>query len=125
MFTDLHVFDCPICNTRIKVSSSNFINDLPSNLYIDSLLSLVGIKETRSSRITPPSTPNAGVSSVDLFAAGARCSTCQSMCDNTDVTCCRHCKLVGFITELYFIFCVSSKIFNILLQTFLSFFITD
>lgn len=113
MFTDRPMFTCPICRTKIKVPSPNFLKDLPSNLYIDSLLSLVGLKEPTNNRITPPSTPAAGAaagaaaagtSSVDLFAGGVRCAVCQSVCDNNEVTCCRHCKLVSFIPGLILVY---------------------
>ncbi|KAJ0174149.1 hypothetical protein K1T71_010295 [Dendrolimus kikuchii] len=93
---DQVVFDCPICRTRIQVQGMNFIDELPSNLYIDSLLNLVGITNNAHVKTsTPPTTPlgsNTNMQSVDLFAAGVRCSQCKTMCDNADVTACQHCK---------------------------------
>ncbi|KAG6452013.1 RING finger protein nhl-1 isoform X2 [Manduca sexta] len=92
---DLAVVECPICRTRIQVHGQNFVNELPSNLYIDSLLNIVGIKNmpVKTSE-TPPSTPGTvGMQSVDLFAAGVRCCHCKTMCDSTEVSSCLHCKL--------------------------------
>ncbi|XP_013163173.1 PREDICTED: RING finger protein nhl-1-like isoform X1 [Papilio xuthus] len=87
------IIDCPICCTRIQVQGTNFVDELPSNLYIDTLLQMVGISTTKSKQpVTPPSTP-AGLQTVDLFAGGSRCSHCRSMCDTVDVTTCEHCKL--------------------------------
>ena len=80
----------------------NFVENLPSNLYIDSLLQLVGIQngsvQAPKSPGTPPVTPAVGNSgqNVDLFASGGiRCVHCKSVVDNCDITQCDHCKLVN------------------------------
>lgn len=92
--TDFLVISCPICHTRIQVQNTQFVDDLPSNLYIDTLLAMVGINEGKEKKVeTPPITPN-NMQSVELFAAGVRCTHCKTMCDNVDVTYCQHCKLV-------------------------------
>ncbi|XP_045452242.1 RING finger protein nhl-1-like [Melitaea cinxia] len=88
--TDSSVISCPICRTRIHIQGTNFIEGLPSNLYIDTLLSMIGI-DTGSKVEEAPMTPN--TQSVELFAGGVRCSHCKTMCDNSDVTACEHCKL--------------------------------
>ncbi|KAJ2948509.1 hypothetical protein O0L34_g7759 [Tuta absoluta] len=90
---DVDILECPICRTKIQVTGSNFINDLPSNLYIDSLLQLVGQSEAAKTpkQLTPPVTN--GGQNVDLFAAGVRCSHCKTICDSSDTTACEHCKL--------------------------------
>ncbi|KAI5635130.1 6-bladed beta-propeller domain-containing protein [Phthorimaea operculella] len=89
---DVPVLECPICLTKIQVTGSNFINDLPSNLYIDSLLQLVGQnEEPKTKQLTPPVTN--GGQNVDLFAGGVRCSHCKTICDSSDTTACEHCKL--------------------------------
>lgn len=99
-FSDLIIFDCPICRTRVQVLGPNFVDNLPSNLYIDSLLQLVGIQnivsESRNSG-TPPTTPiiTSPPQNTDMFAAGSRCVHCKSMCDNAEITQCDHCKLVN------------------------------
>lgn len=88
------ILECPICRTKIQVTSPNYISDLPSNLYIDSLLQLVGISNGSEKVATPPQTPLIpGMQSVELFAAGVRCTQCQTMCDSVDVTACEHCKM--------------------------------
>ncbi|CAH0764401.1 unnamed protein product [Diatraea saccharalis] len=96
------IIKCPICNTKIQVSGPNYVNELPPNLYIDSLLRLIGINkgtisnEGSSSPVatTPPSNlPTNSGTSVNLFAGGTRCSQCKTMCDNPDVICCKHCKM--------------------------------
>ncbi|XP_021182080.3 uncharacterized protein LOC110370553 [Helicoverpa armigera] len=95
---DLIIFDCPICRTRVQVLGPNFVDSLPSNLYIDSLLQLVGIQnivsESKNSG-TPPTTPiiTTPPQNTDMFAAGSRCVHCKSMCDNAEITQCDHCKL--------------------------------
>ncbi|XP_075980968.1 tripartite motif-containing protein 2-like isoform X2 [Anticarsia gemmatalis] len=95
---DAIIIGCPICRTRIQIQGQNYIENLPSNLYIDSLLQLVGISsmngDVRKSTGTPPSSPavNNG-QSVELFAGGVRCVHCKSMCDSFDITLCDHCKL--------------------------------
>ncbi|VVC97996.1 unnamed protein product [Leptidea sinapis] len=92
--SDLPIINCAICNTRIPTHNSSFVDNLPSNLYIDTLLSMVGIKPDKQTSTTPPSTPaTPGLQSVDLFAAGVRCMQCKSMCDSSDVSYCEHCKL--------------------------------
>ncbi|XP_061384046.1 tripartite motif-containing protein 3-like [Danaus plexippus] len=88
---DQPVITCPICCTRIQVLRQNFVEELPSNLYIDTLLTMFGV-EKKSDTHTPPVTPY-NLQSVDLFAAGVRCSQCRTMCDNSDVSACQHCKL--------------------------------
>ncbi|XP_026742559.1 RING finger protein nhl-1-like [Trichoplusia ni] len=98
---DLAVFDCPICRTRIQVIGDSYIENLPSNLYIDSLLQLVGIQNNgETGKATPPPTPSAPVTpsknsspNVEFFPTGVRCVHCKSVCDNTDITSCDHCKL--------------------------------
>ncbi|XP_004933397.1 RING finger protein nhl-1 [Bombyx mori] len=92
---DKPIFECPICKTKIQVQGPNFIRDLPSNLYIDSLLNIVGIhNKPQKNPETPPATPTTpGTQSVDLFAVGLRCSNCKSHCDNTNITSCEHCRL--------------------------------
>ncbi|XP_072942330.1 uncharacterized protein [Epargyreus clarus] len=92
---DEPIIDCPICRTRIQIHSSNYVDTLPSNLYIDTLLAMVGIDNASKPKSpeTPPPTPSTNFQSVDLFAAGVRCSHCKTMCDNPDVTFCDHCKL--------------------------------
>ncbi|KAJ8717879.1 hypothetical protein PYW07_005809 [Mythimna separata] len=94
---DLIIFDCPICRTRVQVIGPNFVENLPSNLYIDSLLQLVGIQngngQVNKSPGTPPATPSVAPQNVDLFAAAARCVHCKTVCDNFDITQCDHCKL--------------------------------
>lgn len=90
--------DCPICRTRIQIHGPHFVEELPSNLYIDSLLELVGVRKKVE---TPPPTPGtAGMHSVDLFAAGGkvRCTHCKTMCDGSDVIACEHCKLVSSLS---------------------------
>lgn len=52
--------------------------------------------EKKSDIHTPPMTPY-NQQSVDLFAAGVRCSQCRTMCDNSDVSACQHCKLVSIL----------------------------
>ncbi|KAL0869875.1 hypothetical protein ABMA27_006078 [Loxostege sticticalis] len=97
--SDQPIIDCPICHTRIQVQGPGYVNSLPSNLYIDSLLSYVGINndsDPKSSVMAAPSTPVNGsvsVQSVELFAGGTRCSQCKTMCDTGDVSCCEHCKM--------------------------------
>nr|XP_026491584.1 RING finger protein nhl-1-like [Vanessa tameamea] len=88
--SDLPVISCPICRTRIQIHGPSFVEDLPSNLYIDTLLSMVGVSVTPKTE-TPPVTPT-NMSSVELFAAGIRCSHCRSVCDNSDISSCEHCK---------------------------------
>ena len=77
----------------------NFVENLPSNLYIDSLLQLVGIQngQVPKNTGTPPTTPSSATpaQNTDFFAAGARCVHCKSVCDNSDITQCDHCKLVN------------------------------
>ncbi|CAH0401260.1 unnamed protein product [Chilo suppressalis] len=99
---DLPVINCPICNAKIHVTGPNYVNNLPPNLYIDSLLHLVGINKGLSSNeksgspaaVTPPiQLPVTSESGVELFAGGTRCSHCKSMCDSHDVTSCQHCKM--------------------------------
>ncbi|CAK1551462.1 unnamed protein product [Leptosia nina] len=93
---DLAVFSCPICNTRIQVNGPNFVDELPSNLYIDTLLHMVGMKTDKTTpNVTPPTTPASasGYQKVDLFASGIRCTSCKTMCDNSDTSFCEHCKL--------------------------------
>ncbi|KAI8420146.1 hypothetical protein MSG28_008717, partial [Choristoneura fumiferana] len=91
---DLPILECPICGTKIQVTGPNFLQNLPSNLYIDSLLQLVGISNDKPKTSTPPMTPATSFGqSVDLFAAGVRCTQCQTMCDSVDVTACEHCKM--------------------------------
>ncbi|XP_011556566.3 RING finger protein nhl-1 [Plutella xylostella] len=96
--SDLHVFDCPTCRTRIQVTSPSFIDSLPSNLYIDSLLNLVKNRGSDSQQgkrniaKTEPTLPGHGVQSVQLFAGGVPCSQCKTVCDSPDVTSCQHCK---------------------------------
>ncbi|CAB3228826.1 unnamed protein product [Arctia plantaginis] len=100
---DQIIFDCPICRTRIQVQGENFLENLPSNLYIDSLLQLVGINGTNTltrpkSTDSPPGTPSSTSpsnppQSVDLFAVGSRCAHCKTICNNEDITSCIHCKL--------------------------------
>lgn len=98
---DLIIFDCPICRTRIQVHGENFIENLPSNLYIDSLLQLVGINSTdnannvlRSKNVGTPPSPSYNVTqNVDLFAASTRCANCKTICDNGDITSCDHCRM--------------------------------
>ncbi|CAH2042379.1 unnamed protein product, partial [Iphiclides podalirius] len=91
------IIECPICYTKIQVTGPSFVDDLPSNLYIDTLLQMVGISTAKPRKPeTPPTTPavgGVGVQSVDLFAGGSRCCHCRSMCDNSDVNTCEHCKL--------------------------------
>ncbi|XP_026762929.2 RING finger protein nhl-1-like [Galleria mellonella] len=94
---DATTIECPVCRTKIQITGPNFVQELPSNLYIDSLLQLVGLKSKTSQKSeTPPQTPafsTATYQSVDLFAAGVRCSHCQTMCDNSDTINCQHCKM--------------------------------
>ncbi|XP_045501928.1 RING finger protein nhl-1-like isoform X1 [Colias croceus] len=93
---DLHVISCPVCHTRIQTNGSNFVDNLPSNLYINTLLHMVGIKPSdKTTNATPPSTPSTPLNyqNVDLFAAGIRCSNCKTLCDNPDISMCEHCKL--------------------------------
>ncbi|KAI8420147.1 hypothetical protein MSG28_008718 [Choristoneura fumiferana] len=91
---NLPILECPICGTKIQVTGPNFLQNLPSNLYIDSLLQLVGISNDKPKTSTPPMTPATSFGqSVDLFAAGVRCTQCQTMCDSVDVTACEHCKM--------------------------------
>ncbi|XP_053615115.1 RING finger protein nhl-1-like isoform X1 [Plodia interpunctella] len=89
------IIECPICRSKVEVTGSNFLNSLPSNLYIDSLLHIVGVtnKSVDPKAETPP-TPTVNGMSVELYAAGVRCSNCQSMCDSSDTTNCQHCKLI-------------------------------
>ncbi|CAH0590287.1 unnamed protein product [Chrysodeixis includens] len=97
----LAVFDCPICRTRIQVIGDSYIENLPSNLYIDSLIQLVGIQNNgEAAKSTPPHTPATPVTpakssspNVEFFPSGVRCVHCKSVCDNTDITSCDHCKL--------------------------------
>ncbi|XP_045522340.1 tripartite motif-containing protein 2-like isoform X1 [Pieris brassicae] len=91
---DLAVVSCPLCHTRIQ-TGPNFVESLPSNLYIDTLLHMVGIKAEKTSSSTPPTTPAiaSGYQNVDLFAAGMRCTSCKTVCDNSDTSFCEHCKL--------------------------------
>ncbi|KAM3963315.1 uncharacterized protein ACR2FA_002680 [Aphomia sociella] len=93
---DAPTVECPVCRTVFQITSPNFVKELPSNLYIDSLLQLVGIKVKNSQKNeTPPRSPSAVAThqSVELFASGIRCSNCQTMCDNNDISNCEHCKL--------------------------------
>ncbi|CAK1584541.1 unnamed protein product [Parnassius mnemosyne] len=91
------VIDCPSCHTRIQIHGPNYLDDLPSNLYIDTLLQVVGISTAKPKKpVTPPTTPATGVSgiqNVDLLAGGLRCCHCRTMCDNNEVITCEHCKL--------------------------------
>ncbi|XP_045777272.1 RING finger protein nhl-1-like [Maniola jurtina] len=88
---DLPIINCPICRTRIQVHSTDFVEELPSNLYIDTLLAMVGVNEDKKKPDTPPSPMN-NMQSVELFAAGVRCSHCRSICDDLDISNCEHCK---------------------------------
>ncbi|XP_041984826.1 RING finger protein nhl-1-like isoform X2 [Aricia agestis] len=92
---DLPVIECPLCRTKIQVHGSNYIEELPSNLYIDTLLQMVGISNGKPTKPeTPPVTPNGtGMQSVDLIAGGLRCSHCKTMYDTIEVKHCDHCKL--------------------------------
>lgn len=104
----------------------NFVENLPSNLYIDSLLQLVGIQngngQVSKNPGTPPATPTvAGPNqNVDLFAAGTRCVHCKSVCDNFDITQCDHCKLVNkeplsffaFVFTLLLLFTDAKNVFR-------------
>lgn len=98
-FSDLIIFNCPICRTKVQVLGSSFVENLPSNLYIDSLLQLVGIQNNvprSKSTVSPPATPTTNPAhNVDLIASGTRCVHCKTMCDNVDITQCDHCKLVS------------------------------
>ncbi|XP_059060932.1 RING finger protein nhl-1-like [Achroia grisella] len=95
--SDATTIECPVCRTKINITGPNFIQELPSNLYIDSLLQLIGIKtKTPQKPETPPHSPaygSATYQSVDLFAGGVRCFHCQTMCDNADTINCQHCKM--------------------------------
>ncbi|KOB69371.1 Regucalcin [Operophtera brumata] len=76
-----HTF-CLAC-LSVYAFGPNFLSELPSNLYIDSLLALVGVSPKPT---TPPATPSAstvGMQSADLFASGARCAHCKTLCDNS------------------------------------------
>ncbi|XP_068620417.1 tripartite motif-containing protein 3-like [Battus philenor] len=91
------IIDCPICYTRIQIHGANYVEELPTNLYINTLLQMVGISSSPAKAPdTPPTTPATGVGgmqSVDLFAGGLRCCHCRTMCDACDITSCGHCKL--------------------------------
>ncbi|GBP09847.1 Tripartite motif-containing protein 3 [Eumeta japonica] len=91
---DLKSFECPTCRTNTEVTSQSFLVDLPSNLYIDSLLLLVRPEPDSTNRQndTPPGTPTRAGNNMDMLEPGVRCSQCRTMCVNTNITCCNHCK---------------------------------
>ncbi|CAH0695862.1 unnamed protein product [Spodoptera exigua] len=94
---DLVIFECPLCRTRVQVLGPNFVENLPSNLYIDSLLQLVGINTNGVTKNleTPPPTPSVtnNAQNNEFFNPGTRCVHCKSICENFDITQCDHCKL--------------------------------
>ncbi|XP_039759236.1 RING finger protein nhl-1-like [Pararge aegeria] len=89
---DLLIINCPICRTRIQVQNVNFVDGLPSNLYIDTLLAMVGGTEDQKQLETPAALMNNTLQSVELFASGVRCSHCRTICDNMEISNCEHCK---------------------------------
>lgn len=111
---DQPIVDCPICRTRIQVHRPSFVEKLPSNLYIDSLLQLVGVPTPPKKIDTPPTSPGTtGLQSVDLFAGGTKCSHCKTLCDSSAVNSCEHCKLVSFLLTLQLAICSFCRaIFN-------------
>lgn len=108
MFTDLVIFECPLCRTRVQVLGPKFIENLPSNLYIDSLLQLVGINTNGLPKTleTPPPSATNNTQNNEFFNPGTRCAHCKSICENFDITQCDHCKLVRgnmFISYTFFL----------------------
>ncbi|XP_077298012.1 uncharacterized protein LOC143919530 isoform X2 [Arctopsyche grandis] len=99
-----NVLKCPGCQQSYNVNSPNFLENLPSNLYIDNLLKLL---------ISPSSGPTVD-RSVSLFAkpepdtqTQKRCCKCQSGISLFSDHCCEHCKQIfcgvcwpAHITEL-------------------------
>lgn len=85
-----------MCSFKIHVTDSKYLEKLPSNLYINSLLELVGKREASQIENTP-TISSSDLMSVDLHAASIRCSQCQTICDASATTCCDHCKLVSVI----------------------------
>ncbi|XP_067005421.2 tripartite motif-containing protein 3 isoform X2 [Anabrus simplex] len=67
------VLRCPTCQLELQMNSAEDISALPSNLYIDSLLKLVGQPDGPSDE-------------------KARCVRCQTVCDK--INNCQHCRQI-------------------------------
>lgn len=98
-----------MCRTRVQVLGPKFIENLPSNLYIDSLLQLVGINTNGLPKTleTPPPSATNNTQNNEFFNPGTRCAHCKSICENFDITQCDHCKLVRgnmFVSYTFFLF---------------------
>ncbi|XP_049877184.1 tripartite motif-containing protein 3-like isoform X2 [Pectinophora gossypiella] len=91
--TDKPIIECPTCRVKIQVKGANFVKDLPSNLYIDSLLEMFGVNGENKSVPASPGTPTTPTQHVELHAGGVRCSYCKTMCDSSDISACQHCKM--------------------------------
>lgn len=90
-FSD-NLLKCPGCQQSYHVNSPNFLENLPSNLYIDNLLKLL---------ISSPTSVQPLERTVSLFAkpepetiAQKRCCKCQSGISLFSDHCCEHCKQV-------------------------------